>query len=73
MLLDRYAIISDAVAPASIPRAAPHPDDDHILACAIAARADLVVSGDNNLLNLKTYQRMPIVAVVEALARLPRR
>lgn len=73
MLLDRYAIISDAVVPASIPRVAPDPDDDHILACAIAARADLVVSGDNNLLNLKTYQRMPIVAVVEALARLPRR
>jgi len=72
MLLDRYAIISDAVVPASIPRVARDPDDDRILACAIAGQADLVVSGDSDLLNLKAYQRIPIVGVSEALSRLPR-
>ena len=72
MLLDRYAIISDAVVPASIPRVARYPDDDRILACAIAGQADLVVSGDSDLLNLKAYQRIPIVGVSEALSRLRR-
>jgi predicted nucleic acid-binding protein len=29
------------------------PDDDHVLACAIAVNADLIVSGDKHLLDLK--------------------
>ncbi|MBI2752544.1 MAG: hypothetical protein HYX46_03375 [Betaproteobacteria bacterium] len=41
-----------------------------MLACALAAQADLIVSGDAGLLNLKTYQRIPIVTVSEALTRL---
>lgn len=48
-------------------------DDDHVLACALAAKADLIVSGDAHLLNLKTYQGVPIVSAAEALARLPQR
>ncbi len=47
------------------------PDDDAVLACALAAQADLVVSGDRHLLNLKHYQRIPIVAPAEALQRIP--
>ena len=46
-------------------------DDDHVLACALAAQADLIVSGDAHLLNLKTYHRIPIVSATEALAQLP--
>jgi predicted nucleic acid-binding protein len=49
------------------------PDDDHVLACALAAQADLIVSGDAHLLNLKNYQSIPIVAAAEALTRLPQR
>jgi len=49
------------------------PDDDHVLACAVAAQADLIVSGDPDLLNLKSYQHIPIVSPVEALKRLPQR
>jgi putative PIN family toxin of toxin-antitoxin system len=49
------------------------PDDDHVLACAIAAQADLIVSGDTDLLNLKAYQGIPIVSAPEALKRLPQR
>ena len=44
------------------------PDDDHVLACAFAAQADLIVSGDSHLLNLKTYHRIRIVSAAEALA-----
>jgi len=38
-----------------------------VLACALAARADLIVTGDTDLLDLKTYQGIPILTAVEAL------
>ena len=37
------------------------PDDDKILACATAAQAEWIVSGDDHLLSLKRYKRIPIV------------
>lgn len=43
------------------------PDDDHVLACALAAKADLIVSGDRDLLALKSFREIPIVTVAEAL------
>lgn len=46
------------------------PDDDQVLACAVAAKADLIVSGDSDLLGLKEYQDILIVAAAEALQRL---
>ena len=46
------------------------PDDDAVLACALAAGADLVVSGDDDLLVLKQYQGIPILAARQALERL---
>ncbi len=45
-------------------------EDDEVLACALAARADLIVSGDHRLLNVKAYQSIPIVSVAEALSRI---
>ena len=42
-------------------------DDDAVLACALAARADLIVSGDDDLLSLKHYQDIPIVTPAHAL------
>lgn len=41
------------------------PDDDMILATGVAARADCIVTGDNDLLDLKQYQRIPIVKPAE--------
>lgn len=46
------------------------PDDDAVLACALAARADLIVSGDDDLLTLKEFQQIPIVTASEAIQRL---
>ena len=43
------------------------PDDDAVLAVAIAAQADFIVSGDNDLLVLKAYQNIPILTPVAAL------
>ena len=41
-----------------------------MLACALAARADLIVSGDDDLRALGMFENIPIVSVAEALARL---
>lgn len=45
------------------------PDDDHVLACALAARADLIVTRDLDLLDLGAYQGIPILAAADALRR----
>jgi putative PIN family toxin of toxin-antitoxin system len=37
------------------------PDDDKILACATGARAHWIVSGDDRLLNLKSYREISIL------------
>jgi predicted nucleic acid-binding protein len=46
------------------------PDDDHVLACALAAQANLIVTGDRkHLLPLGRYEGIDIVDTVEALRR----
>jgi putative PIN family toxin of toxin-antitoxin system len=47
--------------------------DDVVLACARAASADLVVSGDDDLLTLEVFEGIPIVSVAQAVAILPAR
>jgi len=44
------------------------PDDDHVLACALAAHADLIVSGDRDLLVLDRFQDIRILTAAQALA-----
>ena len=46
------------------------PDDDVVLAVAVAARADLIVSGDIDLLILRSYRGIPIVDPASALAQI---
>jgi uncharacterized protein len=41
------------------------PDDNHILECAMDGKADLIVSNDRHLLDLKEYAGMPIVGSVD--------
>lgn len=45
------------------------PDDDAVLACALAAHADLIVSGDDDLLSLKEFQNIPIITAAQAMQR----
>jgi len=67
-----YAELATLVTPAAIGSVIPaDPTDDMVLATALAAQADLIVSGDKrHLLALGSYQGMPIVAAVEAWKRL---
>lgn len=68
-LIERYALLASRVAPAEVsPAVLADPDDDAVIACAIAARADLIISGDKRVRNLKHYQHIQIVNAVQALA-----
>jgi uncharacterized protein len=69
-VLPDYILAIELVEPAELPRVVRDPDDDHVLACALAARADLIVTGDNDLLDLNAYQNIPIVTAAEALRRI---
>lgn len=40
-----------------------------MLACAITARAEIIVSGDLDLLDLNNYRGIPIVKAAEAMRR----
>lgn len=43
------------------------PDDDRVLECAVAGRADLIISGDRHLLKLAKYQDISILTVRQFL------
>ncbi|TAM85362.1 MAG: putative toxin-antitoxin system toxin component, PIN family, partial [Candidimonas sp.] len=45
-------------------------DDDAVLACAVAAQADLVVTGDDDLLVLRRYADIEIITAAAAIARI---
>jgi putative PIN family toxin of toxin-antitoxin system len=47
------------------------PADNRILECALAARADAVVSGDRHLLNLMSFRGIPILNLAACLEKYP--
>jgi putative PIN family toxin of toxin-antitoxin system len=65
-LVDRYADLATAVRPTVIQGVAPDPDDDAVIGTALAAGANLLVTGDRQLLSLAKYQDVRIVSVAEA-------
>ena len=61
--------LSELLDPPPLPgRASQDADDDVVLALAIAARADLIISGDDDLLVLGTYEGIPIMTPAQAIA-----
>ena len=44
-----------------------NPDDNKILECALAAQADLIVTGDSHLLDLSKWKRIRIMTPSQAL------
>lgn len=65
-----YAAVVEIVIPLPVPRIAPDPDDDVMIATALAARAEFVVTGDQALLGVGNYQDVTIVTVAHTLARI---
>jgi putative PIN family toxin of toxin-antitoxin system len=65
------AALSEVVnLPSEIPRICRDPSDDWVIACAVAGGADVIVSGDRDLLDLKSVSDIPILAARNFLARL---
>jgi putative PIN family toxin of toxin-antitoxin system len=67
---ERAMIVHPPALPASVCR---DRDDDEVLAVAIAAKAAAIVTGDKDLLTLKTYGGIPILSprqLVELLDRI---
>lgn len=66
-----YAALANIIEPTVIePVVLEDRDDDAILACAAAAHAEAIVSGDSHLLRLKEYSGIPILTAVELLQRI---
>lgn len=72
-VFDGYAALVVIVTPAVIaPTIIRDPADDQVLAAALAAQADLIVSGDAHLLDLKSFNGIEIVATSIAVERIGR-
>jgi putative PIN family toxin of toxin-antitoxin system len=71
-LMQRYGALAKVVRPNDIGRVAPNdPDDDAVIACALAAGADLIVSGDRHLHSLGgDYNGIPIVTPAQAVQKI---
>ena len=70
-LLRIYAHVAIPVAPAPLdPVILADPDDDALLACAVAAGVDAIVSGDRHLRELGAFRGIPILSATALLARL---
>ena len=66
-----YVELAAALAPEPIaPVILADPADDHVLACALAARAHAIVSGDRHLLALDAFRDIPVLKPADALARI---
>jgi putative PIN family toxin of toxin-antitoxin system len=66
-LIGNYSASATRVEPFRIPPIAPDPDDDVVIGTALAAKADLIVTGDRTLRSVAQYQGVRIVSVGEAL------
>ena len=71
-VLADYVQAIELVEPSSVPRVVPgDADDDQVPAAALAARAELIVSGDRrHVLPIGSYEGIAIVEAAEALRRL---
>ena len=70
-ILARYREIAETIETAPLEEAALRdPDDAAVLACALAARVDAIVSGDGDLHALGTYQGIPVLSPADCLRRI---
>ena len=71
-LVAQYTALASLVAPTGVPRVvANDADDDHVIAAAVAARAELIVTGDRkHLLPIGIHQGIAIVTAREVVDRI---
>ena len=69
-LVAGYRALAQLVRTAVIAPVSRDPDDDHVLACALAANATLIVTRDKDLLTLDPFQGIRLLSARPALALL---
>jgi uncharacterized protein len=69
-MLVQVRMLAEVMEPPPLPQpVCRDPDDDAVLALAIAAQADLIVSGDDDLLSLNSFEGIQILSPALALQR----
>jgi len=66
-LRDSAELVASSPLPAPVSR---DPDDDHVIAAAVAAQAQWIVTGDRDLLVLGSYEGIAIITPAQALQAL---
>ena len=66
-IVDGYAAYTEIVRPVTTPRIAPDPDDDVVLGTALAANAEMIITGDRPFLSVGRWQDVDMISVGEAL------
>lgn len=70
-VIERYSALAYTInAPALASPVSRDSDDDAVLACALAANAELIVTGDKDLLVLHPWQEIDILNPADSLQRL---
>jgi predicted nucleic acid-binding protein len=69
--LDGYVALVQIVVPAEIGAVVLNDsDDDMVLATAVAANADMLVSGDSHLLAVGEFRGIPVITALAAARRI---
>lgn len=59
--------LAEVVIPDTVPNICRDPDDDHVLAAAVAGSVDAIVTGDKDLLVLDPFEGIAIIRPAELL------
>src|SRR5436305_7386663 len=71
-ILDPMLSRADVVVPTTFVNVSPDPDDNHILECALTSKSDVIVTGDDQLLQLGRFEDIQIIKPREFLDVLSR-
>jgi len=66
-LMQRYGMLAKLVKPQPIERTVRDIDDDAVIATVLAAKADIIATGDSDLLVLHPWQGIQILNATDAL------
>jgi putative PIN family toxin of toxin-antitoxin system len=71
-ILDPILSRAEVVVPTTFVNVSPDPDDNHILECALTSKSDVIVTGDDHLLQIGTFEDIQIIKPREFLDVLSR-